>query len=88
MQCEMTINGYTLGTDPPSTSQTIMLPPCPRLRNCTLTLVDFEENFDELYGLQISAVVAGKAVDYYMDDLQLEWSNNTCAAQSVRSSAE
>lgn len=82
----MTINGYTLEEMSPTTSQTVMLPPCPELTNCTLTLVKIDESFDGLYGLQFSAAVAGNAVDYYLDDLQLQWSNNTCAAQSVRSS--
>lgn len=87
-ECTITINGYTQGSSQSSASQTITQPPCPGLKNCSLALVEFNGDFKSLSGLQITAAVAGKPVDYYMDDLSLSWSNNTCAAQQDRSSAE
>jgi len=86
--CEVTIDGYTYGNTVPTTSQMITSPPCPGLKNCSLSFVAFNEDMVGLVALQINAAVAGKAVDYHIDDLKLEWSNNTCAAQLERSSSE
>ncbi|KAL8692032.1 MAG: hypothetical protein Q9218_002864 [Villophora microphyllina] len=68
--------------------QTMMQPPCPGLVNCKLMHVDFFPQFRDLAGLQIRAYVNKTPVTFYMDDLSLGWSNNTCAAQTERSSAE
>ena len=86
--CTITVNGYTNETAVPSVTQTVTQSPCPGLKNCSLALVEFHEDFQSLTGLQILAAVAGKPVTYYMDDLALAWSNNTCAAHSERASAE
>lgn len=63
-------------------------PPCPGLENCSLALVEFADGFRGLTGLQIIATVGNTRVDWYMDNLSLGWSNNTCAAQLERSSQE
>ena len=69
-------------------TQGFTLPPCPGMKNCSLALVDFADGFRNLTGLQIIAKVGTTAVDWYMDDLSLGWSNNTCAAQLERSSQQ
>ena len=84
--CTITINGYTNGSTVPIVTQTVTQPPC--LKNCSLALVKFHEDFVGLTGLQILAAVADRPVTWYMDDLSLAWTNNTCAAQLERSSAE
>ena len=86
--CVITINGYKNGGEMATVTQSLIKSPCPGLKNCSLTLTNFDSGFRGLSGLQILAAVDGTNVDYYMDDLLLGWSNNSCAAQSLRSSSE
>jgi hypothetical protein len=85
--CAITITGYANGEDTVA-GQTLRQPSCPGLKNCALAFVTFDEGFRNLTTLQIVATINGKAVDWYMDDLELRWSNNTCAAQLMRSSSK
>ena len=85
--CTITINGYNSTSSYPQVSQTTTQPRCPGLVNCHLGFVEFLGSFRNLSGIQFVASVAGQPVDWYMDDLALAWSNNTCAAQVERASA-
>ncbi|KAA6414004.1 MAG: hypothetical protein FRX48_02366 [Lasallia pustulata] len=84
VECIVNILGYVYSsaTDNPDPSfrQTVTLPPCPGLVNCTLTPVTFTDDFRSLTGLEFIATIGGTPVTWFMDDLQLGWSNNTCAA--------
>ncbi|KAI4132444.1 MAG: hypothetical protein LQ347_002574 [Umbilicaria vellea] len=84
VECVVKILGYTYSsaTDNPDPSfiQTVTLPPCPGLVNCTLTPVTFAADFRSLTGLEIIATIGGTPVTWFLDDLRLRWSNNTCAA--------
>ena len=86
--CSINIKGFKEGASDPIASQNLKLGPCPALRNCSLTYVEFHDDFTALSGLQIVSDIGGRQVDYYMDDLVLSWSNGSCAAQEVRVSAE
>ncbi|KAL9124210.1 MAG: hypothetical protein Q9217_006439 [Psora testacea] len=86
--CLLTVHGYINGHEGPKVTQIVELPSCPGLTSCALVLVNFDYRFRGLSGFQINAAVGGKPVDYYMDDLKLGWSDNTCTAQLERSSAE
>ena len=86
--CQLEARGYAYGSNESIISQSFSQPPCPGLKNCSLALVEFGSGFSGLCGLQIIATVADKPVTWYMDDLSLGWSNNTCAAQLERSSSE
>ncbi|KAI4272691.1 MAG: hypothetical protein LQ337_005125 [Flavoplaca oasis] len=68
-------------------TQRLLQPPCPGLVDCTLAQITFSEDFRNLAGLQILAYVDETPVTFYMDDLSLGWSNNTCEAQIERSSS-
>lgn len=85
--CIVTINGYNFTRSTRAVFQTVTLPPCPALSNCTLTYIQFTEAFRNLSGIQILAAVDQTFTVYYLDDLELAWSNNTCAAQLERSAA-
>ncbi|KAL8898960.1 MAG: hypothetical protein Q9207_006440 [Kuettlingeria erythrocarpa] len=67
--------------------QTLQQAACPGLTNCKLAQVKLTNQFRDLAGLQILAYVNETPVTFYMDDLVLGWSNNTCAAQYERASA-
>ncbi|KAL8649465.1 MAG: hypothetical protein Q9226_005568 [Calogaya cf. arnoldii] len=84
--CRVNLIGYDALNSTIAT-QTILQPPCPGLVNCRLAQITFSDQFRDLAGLQILAVVDEVPVTFYMDDLSLGWSNNTCSAQLERSSS-
>ena len=86
--CTISINGYDAVSSTRIVNQTVTQPPCPGLKNCTLAMVEFLPGFKNLSGIQILAAVNDRLVTWYMDDLQLGWSNNTCAAATERASGE
>ena len=86
--CNITIKGFQNFSLFSEISQGFTLPPCPGMKNCSLALVEFADGFRNLNGLQITATVVTTSVDWYMDNLSLGWSNNSCAAQLERSSQE
>ncbi|KAL8745194.1 MAG: hypothetical protein Q9190_002650 [Brigantiaea leucoxantha] len=86
-KCQINILGYD-ALDTRIASQSVTQPPCPGLENCTLSQIYFTAQFRELAGIQIEAFVDEKPVTFYMDNLNLGWSNNSCAAQLERSSTE
>ena len=86
--CSIVVKGFQNTSLFSTISQGFTLPPCPGMKDCSLTLVEFADGFRNLNGLQIIATVGTTPVDWYMDDLSLGWSNNTCAAQLERSSQE
>lgn len=86
--CSIMVKGYQNWSIPSVITQGFMQPPCTGMENCSLALVEFADGFRNLTGLQIIATVGITPVDWYMDNLSLGWSNNTCAAQLERSSQE
>lgn len=85
--CVITINGYDSTHSTSVVSTTVTQPPCPGLSDCTLALVQLPRNFRNLAGVQILATVDRTLTTFYVDDVSLGWSNNTCAAQAKRASA-
>ena len=83
-ECVISINGYDTASSTRVASQTVSQPPCPGLTNCKLALVSFNEEFRNLSGIQIIAAVDRRPVTWYMDELELGWSNNTCEATTER----
>lgn len=68
--------------------QNATIPPCPhRFNGCRLRKVDFPTSFRGLTGIQIQAFVHKEERMFFMDDLALRWSNNTCAAGLLRQSS-
>ena len=86
--CTITVKGYAYGVSTSIVAQAFTQPPCPGLTGCSLALVEFADGFRGLTGLQIIATVGNNPVDWYVDDVALGWSNNTCAAQLERSSSK
>lgn len=58
---------------------------CPKFKDCHLKKVKFPREMVGLSGVQFQAFVGGKKRAFFMDDLALGWSNNTCAAGLLRS---
>ena len=84
VDCTMYINGYKNGSSTLVAHQIETIPACPGGVGCQLQLVHFNHDFHDLDGIQILAAVGQETVSWYMDDLVLAWSNNTCAAQLMR----
>ena len=82
--CVITINGYETAHSIRVAFQTVTQRPCPGLINCKLAKVSFNENFRNLSGIQIIAAVDRRPTTWYMDDLELGWSSNTCEATTER----
>jgi hypothetical protein len=84
--CELNVTGYTwdptANDEKPTYNQLYTLPACSALEDekCQLNAVQFPPSFANLTGLQMQASVGGKQVMFFLDDLALTWSNNTCAA--------
>ncbi|KAI4115878.1 MAG: hypothetical protein LQ345_003604 [Seirophora villosa] len=86
-ECTINFIGYDRFKTQMAT-QTVTQAYCPGLVNCKLGQVRLTDQFRQLAGLQILAYVDETPVTFYMDDLSLGWSNNSCAAQLQRSSRE
>jgi hypothetical protein len=84
--CELTINGYEFISSTRAVFRDVSIPPCPGLQDCELTYVELGEDFRNLTGFQILAAVNRRLAVYYLDDVSMAWSNNTCAAQAERAS--
>ncbi|TKA61862.1 hypothetical protein B0A49_12589 [Cryomyces minteri] len=90
--CTMVLSGYrwdtATGQETLHVQQNATLSPCPGYIDCHLQHVVLDSGFTSLTGFQIQAFV-NETVDrtYFMDDLAMGWSNNTCAAGLLRISS-
>jgi len=68
----------------------VEIPACKTLtsENCQLQKVEFPQSFRSLTGLQIQAFTGNQQRMFFMDDLAMAWSNNTCAAGLLRQSSQ
>lgn len=65
--------------------QYITLPACPGYQNCQLQYAAFDSGFVDLSGMQIQALVQNKSVIFFMDDVDLTWTDASCDAANARS---
>ncbi|KAM0143932.1 hypothetical protein ACHAP3_001198 [Botrytis cinerea] len=89
--CDFTFTGYKYDVASKNTSQvtqqTINVPACPELSNCVLTNVNLNSRFKDLTYFFVNVTVAGKPKLWWMDDLRLGWSDNSCAMGLCRQNA-
>ncbi|OJD21291.1 hypothetical protein ACJ73_07369 [Blastomyces percursus] len=82
--CAVTVSAvrYSAQTKIEETAGTrsFAIPPCPGYRNCMLSPLDFGDSFRGISGLKFSASVQDKPVIFFVDDIKMNWYNNTCAA--------
>ncbi|PGH12375.1 hypothetical protein AJ79_04323 [Helicocarpus griseus UAMH5409] len=82
--CEITVSAVKYSTttkkEEPAGMRSFTLPSCPDYKNCALSKLDFGDSFRAISGLQFSATVAGEPVIWFVDDIEMNWYNNTCAA--------
>jgi hypothetical protein len=88
--CTLRISGYrydaVLQQEVLVAEQNATLPACYGYIGCRLTQVFFDEQFQALSGIQFNAYTANLSIPqvHMMDDLALEWYNNTCSAGILR----
>lgn len=87
-QCELQITGLVYHektrSEVAAFHQTVTLDPCLLPDGCGLTHVQFDSSMKGLSGIRIQAVVFYEPVSWFMDNLALGWSNDTCAAGLLR----
>jgi hypothetical protein len=87
-QCELQITGLVYHektkSDVAAFHQTVSLLPCLLPDNCELQKVHFDSSMKGLSGIRIQASADYEPVSWFMDNLALGWSNNTCAAGLLR----
>ncbi|KAK0363984.1 hypothetical protein LTR02_003752 [Friedmanniomyces endolithicus] len=80
--------GYTWSPDAKNEiatyTQNATLAPCPSSANCQLQHVSFPTSFRGLSGVRMQAFVGNEPRMFFMDDMKLGWSNNTCQAGLTR----
>lgn len=88
--CTLRITGYrydgVLKEEVVVAEQNATLPACWGYIDCQLSRVDFNEQFRALSGIQFNAYTYNLGIPqvHMMDELQLEWWNNTCSAGILR----
>jgi hypothetical protein len=88
--CTLRITGYrydaVLREEVVVAEQNVTLPACPLYINCRFTQVFFATEFRALSGIQFNAYTYNLGIPqvHMMDDLQMEWYNNTCSAGILR----
>ncbi|KAI4716672.1 hypothetical protein E4T48_07144 [Aureobasidium sp. EXF-10727] len=87
-QCKLQITGLVYHEHTKSEvaafHQTVSLLPCLLPDNCELNKVYFDSSMKGLSGIRIQASANDEPVSWFMDNLALGWSNNTCAAGLLR----
>ncbi|CAD0083442.1 unnamed protein product [Aureobasidium vineae] len=87
-QCKLQITGLVYNEHTKSEvaafHQTVSLLSCLLPDNCELKKVYFDSSMKELSGLRIQASANEEPVSWFMDNLALGWSDNTCAAGLLR----
>jgi hypothetical protein len=84
--CVLRISGYrydaALEAEVLVAEQNATLPACWAYRNCRLTQVVFDEQFQALSGIQFNAYTSGLGIPqvHMMDDLHMAWYNDSCSA--------
>ncbi|KAK5733813.1 hypothetical protein LTR17_009365 [Elasticomyces elasticus] len=86
--CTIIFTGYTYSAaakDEIATyTQNATIAPCPAMDNCPLQPVSFPTSFRSLSGVRMQAFVGNEERMFFLDDMALGWSNNTCQAGMTR----
>ncbi|KAI4148297.1 MAG: hypothetical protein LQ340_005145 [Diploschistes diacapsis] len=88
--CEWSANGWTVDAATneigPDATMVFSTPPCPGLTGCSLAKITFTDDFRNLTRVQFVATLPTSTtrLTYYVDDLEMAWSNKSCAATKER----
>jgi hypothetical protein len=79
-----TVWNASIATEQEVVTQHISTSACPSLINCTLVPILLDANFRNLSSLRINVTVAGEPKIWWMDDLLLAWTDDSCDAGLCR----
>lgn len=66
------------------TTQNIIVPACPQLMDCPLTVTTFGHKFENLDQIRANVSVAGLPKIWWVDDVRLGWFDNSCTTGRCR----
>ncbi|KAF8855406.1 hypothetical protein BDZ45DRAFT_676177 [Acephala macrosclerotiorum] len=76
---------YENGVATSVVSENSAITACPALANCDLVPITLSPAFQDLDVIRINVTVAGEPKIWWMDDLKLGWTDNSCSAGMCRS---
>lgn len=86
--CTLVMSGYTYSAkerdEVLSYTQNATVEPCPGDKDCKLQNLEFPDKFRGLSGLQIQAYVEEEERMFFIDDVAMRWTDNSCAAGLLR----
>lgn len=89
--CDFTFSGYqhnvTTGNDTLIAIQDFAVPACPPLSNCALASITLDDAFHNLTDVRINVTVASVPKMWWMDNLSLGWTDNSCQTGLCRINA-
>lgn len=89
--CTLVMSAYTYSAKDKDEvlafTQNATIPGCPGFKDCKLQKVEFPSTFRGLSGLQIQAFAGGEEKTFFMDDVAMRWTDNSCAAGLTRQRA-
>nr|POE47931.1 hypothetical protein CFP56_01259 [Quercus suber] len=87
-ECTIMMTGYTWSTtaakEIAAFEENTTISACPNQTKCALQQRLFPTSFVGLSGLQMQAYVGTESRMFFLDDLALSWTNNTCQAGLIR----
>lgn len=87
--CEVSVSGFKYspqaGAEYKAHVQVIEISTCASERSCNLTTINLDDEFRGLTGILFNATTHGAANDWVLDDLNLDWYDNSCGAGRLRS---
>ena len=89
--CTLVMSAYTYsseeGDEVLAYQKNATIPGCPGFKDCKLQKVEFPDTFKGLSGLQIQAFVGEEERMFFMDDVAMHWTENSCIAGLTRQRA-
>lgn len=89
--CTLVMSAYTYNAkenhEVLSFTQNATVEGCLGFTDCTLKKIEFPDTFKGLSGLQIQAFVGQEERMFFMDDIAMRWSDNSCASGLTRQRA-
>jgi len=89
--CDFTFTGFTYDAKTQNSSQVayqkLSIAACPALNNCALTPLNVDDSFQGLDYFLVTLSVDFQPKTWWMDDLRLGWTDNSCTTGLCRQSS-
>jgi hypothetical protein len=89
--CVFAFTGYkysnATGLPTSIASETASISACPALKDCQLSPINLDSTFQNLDIIRINVTVAGQPKMWWMDNLRMGWTDNSCSSGLCRQMA-